>query len=206
MPDFFDLARHYSAEERADPRHAFARSSTRGSSRTSPTTGSRAPFPTELIPEIARAGPPRLQPAGLRLRGAERRRLRPRDAGARARRLGHPLVRERSGVARHVPDPLVRVGGAEDEAPAQDGEGRDHRLLRADRARLRVEPGRHANRRDRRRRQLRPQRHEALDHERQPRPGRASSGPRSAGRTARSAGSSSRPTRAASRRASSTTR
>ncbi len=71
--------------------------------------------------------------------------------------------------------PIHAFGSEEQKTrlPPQDGQGRDHRLLRSHRAGFRLEPERHADRRDRRRRQLRPQRHEALDHQRQPRAGRA---------------------------------
>ena len=58
---------------------------------------------------------------------------------------GHPLARLRAGLAGDVPDLEVRLGGAEGGVAAADGGGRRDRLLRADRARLRLGPGEHAH-------------------------------------------------------------
>jgi glutaryl-CoA dehydrogenase len=75
-------------------------------------------------PAARRARRVRREPAGgVRLRGAEQRRLRPDHAGAGARRLGHPLLRVRAGRALHVPDLRVRQRGAEAEVPAAHGAG-----------------------------------------------------------------------------------
>ena len=46
----------------------------------------------------------------------------------------------RAGRARDVSDLRVRQRGAEAALAAEDGDGRGHRLLRAHRARLRLEP------------------------------------------------------------------
>ena len=76
----------------------------------------RGTFPTELIPEIAALGLLGCNLQGYGCAGLSRGRLRPRDAGARARRLGHPLLRQRAGVARHVSDPRLRLRRAEASA------------------------------------------------------------------------------------------
>ena len=67
MPDFFDVSRHFTAEERA------VQSSVRAfvDARVLPIIGDhfeKGTFPTELIPRDRRARPARLQPARIRLR------------------------------------------------------------------------------------------------------------------------------------------
>ena len=57
-------------------------------------------FPMELVPQMAELGLFGANLRGLRLRRPEQRRLRPGDAGARARRLGPALVRLGAGLAR----------------------------------------------------------------------------------------------------------
>ncbi len=92
---------------------------------------------------MAELGDVRRQPAGgVRLRGAEQRRLRAHHAGAGARRFRRPLLRLRAGRALHVPDLRLRQRGAEAEVPPADGRGRGDRLLRAHRAGLRLQPRR----------------------------------------------------------------
>ncbi len=99
MPDFLDLSRHFTDEERAIQQtvRAFV------DARVLPIIGDhweKGTFPAELIPEIAELGLLGCNLQGLRLRGPVRHRLRPRDAGARARRLRHPQLRQRAGLAR----------------------------------------------------------------------------------------------------------
>ena len=84
---------------------------------------------------------------------------------ARARRLRRALVRERAGQPRHVPDLRVRLRGAEAPLPARAGLRRDRRLLRPDRVRRRQRPGRDAHARAARRRRLRAQRLQDVDHQ-----------------------------------------
>ncbi len=77
-------------------------------------TGSRpATFPKEMATRARPARPAGHAPRGLRMPGGERRLLRTRVPGARGGRLRVPLVRERAGVALHVPDLEVRHRGAE---------------------------------------------------------------------------------------------
>ena len=66
-------------------------------------------FPMELVPAIAELGLFGANLSRLRLRRHEQRRLRARDAGARARRLGPALLRVGAGRARDVPDPQLRL-------------------------------------------------------------------------------------------------
>ena len=66
-------------------------------------------FPAEVIPEVAEMGLlGRHAAREIRLRRRESDRLRARDAGAGARRLGPALVRLGAGLARHVPDLRLR--------------------------------------------------------------------------------------------------
>src|SRR5262249_16044623 len=132
----------------------------------------RAPLPRRHVPDRAHPGdrtawPARHDAHRLRLRRRQRGGLRARVPGAGARRLGRAQLRVGAGLARDVPDPRVRLRGAAAEMAAGDGARREDRLLRPDRARLRLEPGRDAHdRAARRRRRLRPPRDQALDHER----------------------------------------
>ena len=101
-------------------------------------------FPEAADSRDGGAGPPRRQPArGVRLRRAQQRGVRPHHAGARAGRQRHPLVRLGAGRAGDVPDLRLRLRGAEEALAAAAGRGRGHRLLRPDRARLRLQPRRH---------------------------------------------------------------
>ena len=99
------------------------------------------PAPARAGEGVRRARRARHAPRGLRLRGRERDGLRPRVPGARGRRLRPPLVRVRAGLARDVRDLALRLRGAEAGVAAADGRGRGDRLLRPDRARLRLRPG-----------------------------------------------------------------
>src|SRR5437764_6048591 len=82
---------------------------------------------------------------GLWLRGDGKRRIRPDDAGTRARRLRRAQFCERSVRALHVSDLRVRHRGAETDLVAGDAERRETRLLRLDRAGFRIEPRRPAD-------------------------------------------------------------
>ena len=84
-------------------------------------------------------------PHRVRLRRAQQRRLRPDQPGARARRLRAALVRQRAVRPGDVPDLRLRLRGAEAPLAAAPGARRGDRLLRPHRARLRLEPGRHAD-------------------------------------------------------------
>ena len=68
----------------------------------------------------------------------QRDRLRRRVPGARGRRLRAPQPRLRAGLAGDVPDLEVRLRGAEAAVAAGHGGGRPDRLLRPDRAGLRL--------------------------------------------------------------------
>ena len=61
-------------------------------------------FPKELIPEMASLGV-----LGANLPEPQQRRVRPDHAGARARRLGHSIVRVGAGRARHVSHLRLRL-------------------------------------------------------------------------------------------------
>ena len=124
-------------------------------------------FPMELVPAHGRARPLRRQPAGLRLRRHEQRGLRARDAGARARRLGAALASPRCR-ARSCMYPIHAYGSRRAEGALAAGAGgrpRD-RLLRADRARLRLPRRAACAPRRAQRRPLGAERHQALDHQR----------------------------------------
>ncbi len=108
-------------------------------------------------------------PAGLRLRGHQRRQLRPGLPGAGGRRQRLPQLRLGAGLAVDVLDLPLRLRGTEERVAAPAGRRRRHRLLRADRAGLRLQPGRHAHPRPPRRQRLGAQRHQDVDHQRQPR-------------------------------------
>ena len=196
MPDFFDLARHFTPEERAirDSVRAFV------DARVLPTIADHwehGHLPDGAHPRDrgARAssaatctgyGCAGLSDVGYGLAMQE---LERGDSGIRS-------LRERAGVARHVPDPRVRLRGAEANATCRRWrKGEIIGCFGLTEPDFGSNPGGMRTRRDRRRRQLRPQRHEALDHQRQPRPGRARLGQGRRTRTARSAASSSRPTR-----------
>ena len=105
-----------------------------------------------------RARAARHAPRGLRLRGHERGRLRPRVPRARGRRQRPALARVRPGLAVDVRDLALRLGGAEAGVAAADGGRRRDRLLRAHRARRGLRPRLDAHARPPRRRRLDPQR------------------------------------------------
>ena len=123
----------------------------RASCRRSASTGRPAPSRTSSSPVFGEMG--LLGPLAdrLRLRRDRARRayglicqeLERGDSGF-ARSLG-------AGLARDVPDLGVRLRGAEAALAARDGGGPRDRLLRPDRAGLRLEPERHADHRDARR-------------------------------------------------------
>ncbi len=82
-------------------------------------------FPKQVIPRIAALGFLGANlPERVRLRRSQQRRLRAHQPGARARRLGAALVRERAVVARHVSDLRVRIGGAEEPLACEARLGR----------------------------------------------------------------------------------
>ena len=100
------------------------------------------PSPRELVPQMAELGYLRRQSQGLRMRRDEQRRLRPDHAGARGGRLGPALVRLGAERAVDVRDLCLRHRGTEAALLAGDGQGQADRMLRADRARPRLRPGR----------------------------------------------------------------
>ena len=97
MPDFFDLSRHFTPEERAvrDTVRAFV------DARVLPIVGDhfeKGTFPTELIPEIAKLGL-----LGCNLQGYGCAGLSEIGYGLAMQELergdsGHPELRERAGV------------------------------------------------------------------------------------------------------------
>ena len=91
------------------------------------------------------------------------RRLRAGHARDRGGRFRLSLGDERAILAGDVPDPVVRLGGAEAEVPAQDGARRDDRLLRPHRGRRRLRPCLDAHQGREGRRRLRAERLEILD-------------------------------------------
>ena len=122
---------------------------------------------------------------GLRLRRLDRNRLRPGVPGARGHRQRTAQPGVGAGLAGDVRDLPVGQRGAAHAVAARDGHRRRHRLLRPHRARLRVQPLRHAHNGAPRRVGLDPQRLEDVDHQRHgrryrdrlgARGGRASSG------------------------------
>ena len=123
-------------------------------------------FPMALVPALGELGDLRRDPEEPRRRRAVERRVRPHHAGARARRFRAPVLRVGPERPRHVPDPPLRLGRAEGPvAPGPPARGGD-RLLRADRAGPRVRSRRDGDARGPAGRRVRPQRHQALDHER----------------------------------------
>ncbi len=123
-------------------------------------------FPTAYHPDAGGDGAPRLQPEGIRAARHRPDIVRPRHAGAGAGRLGAAQLRLRAGGARDVPDPHVRERGAEGTVAPGAGGGEGDRLLRPDRARPRLGPGRDEDEGGEGRGSLRPLRREDVDHER----------------------------------------
>ena len=101
--------------------------------------------------------------AGIRLRRGQSRLLRADGARDRTRRLRLPLGDERAVVAGHASDLRIRLGGTAPEIPAQAGDGGNPRLLRPDRARLRLRRRRHEVPGRESRRRLRAQRQQDVD-------------------------------------------
>ena len=114
-----------------------------------------------------RDGSARHAPHGIRVRRRRCRVVRPRLLGARGRRQRVPELRERAGLALHVPDLAVRLRRAEGALAAADGPRRSHRLLRPHRARRRLGPVRDAHGRPARRGGLGAVGDEDVDHQRQ---------------------------------------
>ena len=79
---------------------------------------------------------------------------------------GDPLLRLGAGRAGDVPDLRLRLRGAEEALAAAAGGGAGDRLLRPDRARLRLQPRRHDHHRARDEGRLGAQRHQDVDHQR----------------------------------------
>ena len=142
--DYYEIEDLLEPEER---RRATRRgsSSTTNSCRSSREHFRDGTFPTELTPRLAELGFFGPTCRGVRLRRAEQRRLRPDQPGARARRLRPALVRQRAVGAGDVPDPRLRLRGAEAPLAAAPGARRGDRLLRPHRAGLRLQPRRHAH-------------------------------------------------------------
>ena len=142
MPDFFDLSRHFTAEERAVQRHRARVRRRAASSPTSATTARRAPSPTELIPEIAELGL-----LGCNLQGYGCAGLSEIGYGLAMQELerGDSGVRRFASVQGSLVMYPIHAFGSEEQKERylpEDGEGRDHRLLRPHRAGLRLEPER----------------------------------------------------------------
>ena len=92
-------------------------------------------LPRELAPELGKLGM-----LGMHLTGYGCAGMGPVAYGVACRELeacdsGPAQPGVRAGLAGHVPDLAVRLGGAEAGVAAADGRGRRHRLLRAHRAR-----------------------------------------------------------------------
>ena len=118
-----------------------ASSSTTASCPTSADWFEEGTFPAASWPRSwARSALLGMHLEGYGCAGTQRRRLRPGLPRARGRRLRAPQLRLRAGLAGHVPDLEVRVRGAEAGVAAPDGRRRGDRLLRPDRARLRLDP------------------------------------------------------------------
>ena len=124
-------------------------------------------FPKQLIPGMAELGPVRRQSArGVWLRRAQQRRLRPDHAGAGAGRQRHPHFRLGAGRAGDVSHLCLRIRRAEEEVASAPRIGPGDRLLRADRARLRLQSRRDDHDRQGDQGRLGPERHQDVDHER----------------------------------------
>ncbi len=121
-------------------------------------------------------------PGGLRLRRLDGHRIRAGLPGARGRRQRSAQPGVGAGLAGDVRHPSARQRGPAQAVAARDGHRRRHRLLRADRARLRLQSRRHAHDRASRRLRLDPQRFEDVDHQRLGRRHRGRVGTRRGGR------------------------
>ena len=95
-------------------------------------------FPTEVAKELGAMGLLGMHLTGYECAGANAVSYGLACLELEAGDSGLPLVRERPGVALHVPDLAVRVRGAEAALAPADGPRRGDRVLRADRARRRA--------------------------------------------------------------------
>jgi hypothetical protein len=150
-----------SEEGAADPRHPRGFVADR-----IPARGRRLVRAGRAPPERPRSSatrPAGHAPGGLRLRRHQRRPtarpgLEAGDSGARS------FVSVQGSLA--MPDLAVPAPRSRSTLAAAHGRRRGGRLLRPDRARLRLQPGRHADQRPPRRRRLGAQRHQDVDHQR----------------------------------------
>ena len=92
-------------------------------------------------------------------------RLRPDRARGRAGRQRLSLGDVGPVEPRDVPDLRLRIGRAEEEISPGPGQGRTGRLLRPDRARCRIRPGRNAHPGEEDRQRLFDQRRQDVDHQ-----------------------------------------
>ena len=104
-----------------------------------------ARFPRELIPEMGRLGF-----FGANLEGYGCAGMNNVEYGlimqeTRARRFRPAQFRQRAGRAGDVSDPDLRKRGTETAVAAEAADRRSHRVLRADRAGIRIESGGHAD-------------------------------------------------------------
>ena len=129
-----------------------------------------ATLPRELAKEFGALGVLGMHLDGYGCAGHQRRQLRPGLSGAGGRRhaasAASSRCRARCRCSRSGP---LRLRGAEERVAAAAGRRRGHRLLRPDRARLRLQPRRDAHPGPPRRQRLGPQRHQDVDHQRRPR-------------------------------------
>ena len=121
-------------------------------------------FPRELVKPMADLGFFGAIAERLRLRGDVERRIRPGHAGTGARRFRRALVRQRAVGAGDVSDLHLRQRRAEKHLVARAAERRKARLLRIDRAGLRIESRRHAHARPQSWQRIRAERREDVDH------------------------------------------
>ena len=120
-----------------------ARSSTSRSARTSPSWYRAGALPArELARSSASSACSACTWRATAAPGTSADGVRPRLPGARGRRLRAPLAGLGAGVAGDVRDPALRQRGAEAGVAAPDGRRRGDRLLRPDRAGLRLRPRR----------------------------------------------------------------
>ena len=117
-------------------------------------------------PEDGRDGPLRRHHQGVRPPRPQQRRLRPDHAGAGARRFRPALVRVGAVGTGDVSDLHLRLERTARLLDSEARRRRKDRLLRPDRARLRLQSRRHAHVRAQGRRLVGPQRREGVDHER----------------------------------------
>ena len=124
-------------------------------------------FPWDIVKVMAEADLfRRVHPRGVRRPGR-----RHHGDGHRGGGAVQGLRRHRPGLRRHrpghLPDHPVRQRGAEEEIPAAHRRGQDPGRLRPDRGRTPArDAGGHPDHGRARRRQLHPQRHQAVDHQR----------------------------------------